>query len=128
MKPTTPPRSFSNTGKVSRAKLSGAGALVALSAITAVVVARAGTVYPKAEAAETGRRVLGAVEAWQSENPSGCPSLSVLVESGYLGEEVRVDDPWGTRFRIMCSGTSTSVRSAGPDGRFGTADDVSIGR
>jgi hypothetical protein len=121
------PRSFSNTGKVSRAKVGAAAALVALSAITAVVVARAGTADPKTVATESGRRVLGAAEAWQSENPAGCPTLTELAESGYLASEVRVDDPWGSRFRIVCSEKAASVRSAGPDGRFGTVDDVLVG-
>jgi hypothetical protein len=123
----SPPRSFSNTGKVSRGKLGAAAALVALSAITAVVVARAGTVDSNGAAAESGRRVLGAAEAWHSENPMGCPSITALLESGYLSSDVRVDDPWGGRFRIVCSAKSASVRSAGPDGRFGTPDDVFVG-
>jgi hypothetical protein len=123
----TRPRSFSSTGKVSRGALTAAAALVALSAVTAVVVARAGTASPASVAEEAGHRVLGAVEAWQSENPTGCPSLTVLRDAGYLSSDARTDDPWGGRFRIVCDTSAASVLSAGPDGRFGTKDDVSIG-
>jgi hypothetical protein len=122
------PRSFSAAGKVSRTQLGAAAALVALSAITAVVVARASTVDPKGAALDSGRRVLGAAEAWQSENPTGCPSITELVDSGYLTADVRVDDPWGTRFRIVCSASGAGIRAAGPDTRFGTSDDILVGR
>ena len=121
------PRSFSSAGKMSRGALTFGVALVALSAVTAAIVARAGTVDPKAVSDEAGRRVLAAVEAWQSEKPEGCPTLTGLADSGYLQSDARTDDAWGTRFRIVCVGTAATVRSAGPDGRFGTQDDVVIG-
>ena len=121
------PRSFSSAGKVSRGALGFGAALVVLTAVTAAIVARAGTADPKVTSDDAARRVLAAAEAWQSEKTEGCPTLSALGESGYLPAEARTDDAWGTRFRIACSGTSASVRSAGPDGRFGTKDDVVVG-
>lgn len=33
-------------------------------------------------------------------------------------------DPWKTPYRITTSGTNIEVRSAGPDGKFGTPDDI----
>jgi len=126
MKPSAP-RSFSSAGKVSRGALSFGVAVTALAAVTAALAARAGTVDPARTSDEAGRRVLAAVQAWQSEKPVGCPSLTGLVDSGFLQSETRTDDGWGTRFRIVCSGTSAAVHSAGPDGRFGTRDDVVIG-
>ena len=114
-------------GKVSRGALTFGIAVTAFAGVTAAIVARASTVDPKAVSDEAGRRVLAAVEAWQSEKPEGCPSLTGLADSGYLQSDARTDDAWGTRFRIACSGTSATVRSAGPDGRFGTPDDVVIG-
>jgi hypothetical protein len=120
------PRSFSSAGKVSRVALGTGALLVALSAVTAGVVARAGTVDPATAAGESARRVLGTVEAWQSENPVGCPSITALVESGYLSRDARTDDAWGNRFRIVCDARAASIHSAGPDKRFGTKDDVTI--
>lgn len=32
-------------------------------------------------------------------------------------------DPWGTAYRVELDGTNVEVSSAGPDRRFGTADD-----
>lgn len=34
-------------------------------------------------------------------------------------------DPWATPYRITIVGTNIEVRSAGPDGKFGTPDDIS---
>jgi hypothetical protein len=102
--------------------------LAALSAVTAVVVARAGTVDSGVTADDAGRRLLAAVEGWQSEKTEGgCPSITGLTDSGFLTAESRTDDAWGTRFRIVCSDKSASVLSAGPDGRFDTRDDVVVG-
>ena len=124
---TSRPRSFSSAGKISRGALLFGAALVALSAITAGVAARAGTADPASATNDAGHRVLGAVEAWQSENPEGCPSITGLSASGYLASDVRTDDFWGTRFRIVCSSGTATVRSAGPDTHFGTTDDLVIG-
>ena len=33
-------------------------------------------------------------------------------------------DPWATPYRITTTGTNTEVRSAGPDKKFGTPDDI----
>lgn len=33
-------------------------------------------------------------------------------------------DPWKTPYRIATAGTNIEVRSAGPDRKFGTADDI----
>jgi len=121
-----PPRSFSSTGKVSRTALIAGGVLAALSAITAVVMAHAGTGDAHTAAVDVGRQVLTAVEAWQSENAEGCPTITQLMEDGQLDKDLRTDDPWGNRYRIVCEGAHASVHSAGPDRRPGTPDDVSI--
>ncbi|MBN8610719.1 MAG: type II secretion system protein GspG [Deltaproteobacteria bacterium] len=34
------------------------------------------------------------------------------------------EDPWENEFAIACHGDDVTVASAGPDERFGTADDV----
>jgi hypothetical protein len=120
-------RSFSSAGKVSKGALTLGGALAALAAVTAVVVAHAGTGDEHAVAIDAGRRVLAAVESWQTENSDGCPTITQLVDDGRLEEDARTDDPWGNRYRIVCEGVHATVRSAGPDRRPGTPDDVKIG-
>ncbi len=119
-------RSFSNTGKISRGALFFGGALAALGAVTAVVVAHAGTKDDRAAAVDTGRQVLAAVASWQTENADGCPTITQLMEDGRLDRDARTDDPWGNRYRIVCDGLHAAVRSAGPDRRPGTADDLTI--
>jgi general secretion pathway protein G len=119
-------RSFSNAGKVSRGALLVGGALAMLSGVSAVVVAHAGTTDEHAVAIDAGRHVLAAVASWQTANSDGCPTITELVEAGQLDRDARTDDPWGNRYRIVCEGVHAAVRSAGPDRRSGTPDDVTI--
>ena len=41
-----------------------------------------------------------------------------------LGSPDEVRDPWGTDFIVECRARALVVISAGPDGRFGTPDDI----
>jgi hypothetical protein len=50
--------------------------------------------------------------AWRSSHPLSCPTLADVGES-----------PIQTDARIECSATTTTVRSAGADGKYFTADD-----
>jgi hypothetical protein len=54
-----------------------------------------------------------------------CPSsLEPLVEEGLL-QQGADRDPWGTPIEVMgCTEVAEALRSAGPDRRFGTADDI----
>jgi hypothetical protein len=124
----TSARSFSSAGKVSRSALIAGALLAAAFAVTGVVVAHAGTGDERTAAIDAGRQVLSAAEAWKSENADGCPTITQLMEDGALDKDVRTDDPWGNRYRIVCDGAHASVHSAGPDRRAGTPDDVSIER
>ncbi len=51
-----------------------------------------------------------------------CPSLTDL--EGRFLQARRAKDPWGRAFKIKCSGSNIEVTSRGPDGVFGTDDDV----
>lgn len=75
----------------------------------------------------SAQRVLSAAEDWQgTEGARGCPTLSQLQHEHFLAQEAPVEDPWGNRFKIQCSAEDVQVRSAGPDKKPGTADDVSV--
>ncbi len=53
-----------------------------------------------------------------------CPSSHrPLVAEGYL-DEINLRDPWGTNIALACDETGVTVRSAGGDRVFGTADDI----
>jgi len=64
-----------------------------------------------------------AVDVYTSEN-QGCPTVRDLVEAGIFARERRLTDAWDHDFRIVCEKPEVLVQSAGPDGRFGTPDDV----
>jgi hypothetical protein len=125
MKPSAP-RSFSSVGLISHRSLVVGAVLAAVTAATAVVVAHTGAADAPGAAVDAARQVLAATEAWQTAHGDGCPTLSELVDDGRLDRDARTDDAWGNRFRIVCDGPHTTVRSAGPDRRAGTADDLSI--
>jgi hypothetical protein len=122
-----PPRSFSGAGKVSTRLLLGIGLLAAGVAVAAEVVARVSAPNPKEQTTLAARHVLAAASAWQAENPSGCPTVSALIDNGKLEESDRVEDSWGNRFRLVCEEGHATVRSAGPDQKLGTADDFRQG-
>ena len=81
-------------------------------------------------AVTSAQRVLNAAEEWKktegAEGSEGCPTLSQLQHERFLSREAPVEDPWGNRFKIQCSVEDLSVRSAGPDQKTGTSDDVRI--
>ena len=71
------------------------------------------------------RRVLLAAEAWQEQNGAqGCPTLTLLERDGHLTAQVRLDDAWGERFRVVCTAEGTRVVSPGRDGKLQTDDDI----
>lgn len=119
-------RTFSSFGKVSRTTVIVGAGFAALLAASAVVVSYAGAEEMPGQSVDAARQLLSAAEGWQSEHAEGCPTISQLVEDGKLSASDRTDDAWGNRFRIVCDGASTSVRSAGPDRRPGTADDMNV--
>jgi general secretion pathway protein G len=56
---------------------------------------------------------------------NGCPSGSAeLQEEGYLDRSKRATDAWDNEFQVECEGDDIYVVSAGPDGQFGTEDDI----
>jgi len=52
-----------------------------------------------------------------------CPLTTDLIADGYLSERDLVD-PWGRSIAYVCSEDDSSATSAGPDGVFGTEDDI----
>lgn len=78
-------------------------------------------------AEKAARHILSAVESWKADHGDlGCPTLSQLVEDDHLDADARMDDPWGSRYRVLCESRELEVRSSGKDGRTDTDDDVSV--
>jgi hypothetical protein len=69
------------------------------------------------------RTVASALDRYWLEHDR-CPATKDdLVANGYLSARDLVD-PWGRRIVYWCSEDDSSVTSAGPDGEFGTEDDI----
>ncbi len=69
--------------------------------------------------------VRAAVTMYLAENPGeDCPTVDDLLEGGYLDKGRRTTDAWDNDFQIECEGDNVVVISAGPDGQFGTEDDI----
>ena len=61
-----------------------------------------------------------------AEKP-GCPNVKDLVDAKNLSTKTRVRDAWDHEFKIICRADRRIVLSAGPDGKYGTADDLNDG-
>lgn len=82
-----------------------------------------------AQVESTARRVevlRMAAELWRATSAEEvCPTLDVLVRDRTIDAKLGSPaDPWGSPYAIQCSDEGTSVRSAGPDRKLGTADDI----
>ncbi len=63
-------------------------------------------------------------EMYTMQHPAeGCPALEDLRP--LLGRGSSLEDPWGTRYALLCEDTPVA-RSAGPDREHGTADDIAL--
>jgi hypothetical protein len=66
------------------------------------------------------------VEAYQRLGGDRCPSVVTLEQSRLLRRGARAQDPWGTRYEVVCETEAVNVRSLGPDRVRGTADDIAL--
>ena len=94
---------------------------------TAVGVA----VIPKLQQAKVNQArtdaatVASAVSMWLAElNGNDCPTMQELIENGDISANQSSKDPWDNDFQIECDGREPVVHSAGPDGQFGSEDDI----
>lgn len=110
-----PSTSASPEAPTSAAAPPGSGALASLGLIDK---ARMDAARPQAEAESA------AVQLWRATHDDSCPSHEVLVRDRMIDENKGPEDPWGTRLSITCADDAITVRSAGPDRKLGTSDDV----
>ncbi len=110
--------------------LAGLGTVGVLALAATLLIVRSGANQDLSQAQADAGRILEATKAWHEEHAEegGCPTVSVLVHESILGEEVPTADPWGGKFRVQCDGDRLRVRSAGPDRRAGTHDDLEVAR
>jgi len=53
-----------------------------------------------------------------------CPTPEELSRDGLLSHRSKIEDPWGTTYRIRCEASYAVATSAGPDRAFDTEDDI----
>lgn len=70
------------------------------------------------------RTIEHAVQLWQQDHPTGCPTVERLVADNVLNGHARTKDPWENDYSITCESGDVTVRSNGPDGRAGSDDDI----
>ncbi|MGZ3475800.1 MAG: hypothetical protein ACXWUG_17310 [Polyangiales bacterium] len=70
-----------------------------------------------------------AVDQWKAVRMGAtqCPTIADLQKDKLLAPDQRTSDPWGHPYEIVCTPTDYVVRSAGPDGIPGNADDIVAG-
>lgn len=91
-----------------------------------VIVARillAPGCHPPVSVARTDIRTLESAASMHLAEYSSCPTMADLVRNGDISSHTTFLDPWQHPYEITCDTYAPTVRSAGPDGRFGTADD-----
>ncbi len=70
------------------------------------------------------RAIEHAVQLWQQDHPSGCPTVAQLQTDRVLDSHSRSKDPWDNDYIISCDNGDVTVRSKGPDGQEGNDDDI----
>jgi general secretion pathway protein G len=102
-------------------------AIMAMISATVVVA-----VIPKFKDAQiktadqSAREIRNAVTRFRSRGTDQCPTVTQLVSEKEIDSASKLDDPWGTAFKIECTEDEVYVLSLGPDKKEGTADDVSV--
>lgn len=80
----------------------------------------------KAKIKQTGtdaKTIASAAEMYMAEN-EGCPTISDLITAKVLSDKKATQDAWDHDYQIECDEDGPTVTSAGPDGQFGTEDDI----
>jgi hypothetical protein len=84
--------------------------------------------YAPTKSVETSARTIrAAAQNWQATtNSEACPTVAQLITEKHLDSTSNMLDAWGHPFRLKCTDGEVFVGSAGPDGTFGTRDDIQI--
>jgi general secretion pathway protein G len=103
-------------------------AIMSLIATTVVVA-----VIPKFQGAQndtalnSAREIRNAVVRWRATRGGDeCPTVAQLRTDKEIDTASKIDDPWGSQFKITCADDEITVTSPGRDKKEGTADDLSV--
>ena len=109
--------------------------VVIIGILAAIAVPRLGGRVGQSQiaAAKAGASAIGtAIDLYETDNGKLPDSLQNLINKGsepnwngpYLKKAESLKDPWGNDFQYSKQGHVYTISSAGPDGSFGTADDI----
>ena len=104
----------------------GICAVVGLYALTSQVCIDAFAFDCHVERRTAERRVSAIAEAaiaYEIEHSALPKTKDDLIDNGYVAKQM-FTDPWGTAITIMCIQGDIRIVSAGPDGIWSTADDI----
>ncbi|MDB4997358.1 MAG: hypothetical protein JWM74_4790 [Myxococcaceae bacterium] len=73
---------------------------------------------------ERARVLHRGMTTWRTKDPDRCPTFADLQAAGIVAKDAPLIDAWGVELRGYCNETTSLVRSAGPDRRIDTPDDV----
>jgi general secretion pathway protein G len=103
-------------------------AIMSLIATTVVVA-----VIPKFQGAQdetalnSAREIRNAVVRWRATRGGDeCPSVTQLRADKEIDTASKIDDPWGSQFKVVCSEDEITVTSLGRDKKENTKDDLSV--
>ncbi len=110
--------------------------VVIIGILAAVVVPNLGGKVGQAQsnaAKASVQAIVMAVDLYELDNGKYPDSLQNLINKGseinwngpYLKKSEIPKDPWGNEFQYTKQGSSYTITSAGPDGSFGSGDDIS---
>jgi general secretion pathway protein G len=73
------------------------------------------------------RELRRAAEQWRGMHASDqCPTIEILRADKAIDTASKITDAWDNPFKIICEDDETTVVSAGPDKKEGTADDLRV--
>ena len=109
--------------------------VVIIGILAAVAVPRLGGRVGQSQiaAARAGVGAIStAIDLYETDNGKLPESLQSLITKGsepnwngpYIRKAEGLKDPWGVEYQFTKQGNVYTVASAGPDGSFGSADDV----
>ena len=77
-------------------------------------------------ASQSAREIRNAVTRYRARGTDQCPTVAQLVTEKEIDSASKLDDPWGSPFKIECADDEIYVTSVGADKKEGSADDIVV--
>jgi general secretion pathway protein G len=74
----------------------------------------------------SARELRRAAESWRGMHADQCPTTQLLLTDKAIDTASKTTDAWDDPYKIICDDDETTVVSAGPDKKEGTADDIRV--